>query len=464
MQLACASKLLCACPLREGAPPNALTCPICAGHPGTLPTLNNLAVRLAVKTGLALNGRLNPISSFDRKHYRHPDLPKGYQVTQHRTPIVVDARLYVAIEGQPRGFGIDRIQIEEDSAKLLHREGRTLVDYNRAGVPLIELVGAPDLSGGAEAEAWLRMLHRVLTFAGITEGSLEKGQLRCDANVSLGTDEAEGTRVEIKNINSFRFVRRAIDGEIDRQRQVLAAGGAVLAETRTWTGSTTESLRSKETRPDYRFLAEPDLPDVVLNAEEVEAIIAELPGPVDRHLLHEDLLRLNGWRIEFGLEREQVEPLTADPELETLFREAVTLGADPQELAGWIVGPVLAVMARHDRPLSGLPLTPQHLTDLCRLVLDGSITRTTAKKLLDWVGARDGNVEGLVQIMGWHRISDPELLRARLHESMTEHPDELGRLKGGHRGLVEFFVGKVMTATDGRADPGEVRALVEEIA
>ncbi len=463
VQLATASKFLCACPLQEGAPANALVCPICTGHPGTLPTLNEQAVKLGIKAGLALNGQLNRISHFDRKHYHYPDLPKGYQITQSRTPLVGDAALHVSLDDEVHVFRIQRIHLEEDSGKLLHRDGRTLVDYNRAGIPLIEVVGAPDLENGRQAEAWLRMLHRVLVFAGITKGELEKGHLRCDANISVGTPDKPGERVEMKNINSFRFVRRAIDSEIERQTALLEAGEPVVRQTRGWTGKGTEPLRDKEHTEDYLLLPEPDLPPVVLSAEEVEEVIAELPGAVDKFLLYQDLERLQQWRHEFGLEREHVTPITEDPQLEELFREAHALGAKPQELAHWIVGPLRALMNKHDRPLAGLPLTPEHMADLCRLLAEGLITRATARRLFDWVGTRDGNVEGLVEILGWHKISDPKTLRDRVRETMICHPEELERLREGNTGLADFFVGKVMVATEGRADPDQVNSLVREI-
>ena len=464
VQLATASKFLCACPLQDGAPPNALVCPICTGHPGTLPTLNDQAVKLAIKAGLALNGQLNRVSSFDRKHYRYPDLPKGYQVTQARTPLVGDATLHVSLDDEVHAFRIQRIHLEEDSGKLLHRDGRTLVDYNRAGIPLIEVVGAPDLENGRQAEAWLRMLHRVLVFAGITKGEMDKGHLRCDANISVGTSEEPGERVEVKNINSFRFVRRAVDSEIERQTALLKARKPVRRETRGWTGTGTVPLRDKEQTRDYLLLPEPDLPPVVLTSEEVERAVTELPGAVDKYLLYQDLERLQQWRHEFGLEREQVQPITEDPQLEELFREAHALGANPLELAHWIVGPVRALMNKHDHPLSGLPLTPEHMADLCRLMATGSITRATARKLLDWVGARDGNVEGLVEVLGWHKIKDLNALRTQVRETMTCHPEELRRLQEGNTGLADFFVGKVIAATQGRADPDQVHSLVREIA
>jgi aspartyl-tRNA(Asn)/glutamyl-tRNA(Gln) amidotransferase subunit B len=460
VQLACTSKLLCACPLREGAPANALVCPICAGHPGTLPSLNAHAVRLAVKAGMSLNGQVQRISRFDRKHYRYADLPKGYQVTQQREPIVSEAQLHVRIDGDVRRFRIERMQIEEDSGKLLHREDRTLVDYNRAGVPLLEVVGAPDLASGVEAEAWLRQLHQVLVFAGVTQGQLELGHFRCDANISVGDD---GTRVEVKNINSFRFVRKAIETEVARQRALLESGQTVDRETRDWNGKTTVRLRGKEAPADYRFLPEPDLPPLVLTPEEVHEVMQELPGPVDKHLLKLELERMQHWRTEYGLEREHVLPITADSDLEAMFLKAHEAGADPRELANWLVGPVRALAAKEDRPLADLPLKAQHLADLCSLVGQGTITRPTARKLFDWVGLRDGHIPGLVEVLGWQRIDDPDALRGHLRATMAEHPEELQRLEDGNDGLVDFFVGKVMQSTQGRADPLELRALLLEM-
>ena len=457
MQLACSSKLLCACPVLDGAPANALVCPVCAGHPGTLPTLNAEAVRLAIKAGLALDGQVNRVSRFDRKHYRYADLPKGFQITQQRQPIVNAARLHVS--GREAPYTLERMHLEEDSGKLLHEDDRTLVDYNRAGVPLLEIVGAPELQSGEEAEAWLRQLHRVLTFAGITPGELEKGHWRCDANVSL----EDGERVELKNINSFRFVRKAIDHEIKRQRERLAQGDPVPRETRAWDVNTSRPLRAKESQADYRFLAEPDLPPLVLTQEEVTSVMQELPGPVDKHLLRLELERLQHWRRTYGLDRDHVLPITEDPELEALFLKAHEAGAAPTELANWVVGPVRALTNRMELPLSGLPLTAQHLADLCELLQTQAITRPTARKLFDWVGSRDGNVKGLVEVLGWHRIGDDDTLRGHLRETMDAHPDELERLRAGNDGLVDFFVGKVMAATQGRADPERVSTLLQEM-
>ncbi len=455
-QLACVTKMFCACRVASDGPPNHDVCPIYLGHPGTLPSLNGQAVALGVRAALALACTLHPVSRFARKHYFYPDLPKGYQITQDDRPLATQGTLHLG----DRAFRIARMHLEEDSGKMGHGPDGTLVDWNRAGVPLLEIVGAPDLNSPEDAEEWLRTLHRVLGVAGVCTGDLEKAHFRCDANVSVhrpGT--GLGTRVEVKNLNSFRFVARALRFEYQRQVAQLESGGAVAPETRGWDGHRTVSLRRKEGPADYRYIPEPDLPALRIDATEIRAATDALPGvPLDLHLAALDQARTADWQARYGLDAADVVILSRTPDAARLYADAVAAGGTPREMANLVKGDVLR---RVNEGGLGL-LTGAHLAGVEGLVSEGAINRESARKVLD-VLAREGGSPGIVAgALGLRQVGDRHALEAVVAAVVQDHPEELARYRAGNRGLQGFFIGQVMTATGRQADPKLAARLVRE--
>ena len=366
-QLNTKSKLFCPCSTSPGDTANKALCPVCMGHPGAMPCLNAEAVHLALRAGLALGMRLHARSRFDRKHYFYPDTPKGYQLTQQEWPICTSGRLHLRDGEELVPFIIERLHIEEDSGRLQHHGEQALGDWNRAGIPLIEIVGAPDLESPEQAEDWFRMLHRVLVVAGVCGGAMEKGELRCDANISLKSPNGSlGARIEVKNLNSFRNVRRALQHEVERLGALLQSGEQVVSETRAWTGDKTVLLRPKEQTADYRFMPEPDLPDLVLTDAMVGPAVNALPGlpPLDVHLLRSDDDTLAKWMKTFGLAREQVTVLTRSPDMANFFGQCVESGGKPEQIAQWIQRDVTAQLKKRGVALSETPLSPAHILEL----------------------------------------------------------------------------------------------------
>ena len=455
-QLACVTKLFCACRAASDRLPNHHVCPICLGHPGTLPTLNGQAVALGLRAALALSCTVHPVSQFARKHYFYPDLPKGYQITQDDRPLATDGTLH----RDGRAFRIARMHLEEDSGRMGHGPEGTTVDWNRAGVPLLEIVGAPDLRSPEDAEGWLRCLHRVLVVAGVTAGNLEDGNFRCDANLSVRrTGAGPGTRVEIKNLNSFRFVARALRFEHQRQVALLESGGAVTPETRGWDGHRTVPLRAKEGAADYRYLPEPDLPILRIDDAEIRAAREALPGvPLDLHLARLDHARTTDWEARYGLDAADVAVLTSTPEAARLYADAVAAGGTPRQMAKLVKGDVLRRLNE-----SGLgQLHGAHLAGVEDLVAQGSINREGARKVLD-VLARDGGSPAIVvDTLGLRQVDDRHALEAVVAAVVQDHPEELARYRAGNKGLQGFFIGQVMTATGRQADPKLAARLVRQ--
>ncbi len=464
VQLDTRTKIFCACPLADGDPANTCICAVCTGQPGTLPTVNDAAVRLGIRAGLAIGCTVQAHSVFARKNYFYPDLPKGYQITQYEDPICTEGALHVSLHGQQKRFGITRLHLEEDAGKLTHTTDGSLVDWNRAGTPLAEIVSEPDLRSSEEAEAFARMLHRVMVAAGVTRGDMEKGHMRFDANVSVHKPGTPfGTRVEIKNLNSFRFLRRAIDSERDRQIQVLENGGTVHQETRLWTGQETASMRSKEGAADYRYFPDPDLPPVVVAPAEQAEALAALPGaPLDLHLLAQDQAEIDAWQSEYGLAQDVVAVLTSDPEVATFYKDAVAAGGDPRSVANWMQSEVLGWINASEAPLSESALSPSHLVVLLRLLDEGVIGRPVAKQLLEAVFAAGGDLEALVQERGLARVSDESALGDVVRAAIAAHPEQAQRYRDGNPKVAGFFMGLVMKSTGGRADPAIANRLVRE--
>lgn len=454
-QLATASKMFCACPVVDPAtaPANAAVCPVCLGHPGTLPRLNDRAVHLGVRVALALGATLHARSTFARKHYFYPDLPKGYQVSQHREPFATGGSVHLP----GRTIALERIHFEEDAGKSLHEGARTSLDWNRAGVPLVEIVGEPALASPAEAEAYLRVLHRVLVASGACTGDMEKGHFRCDANVSIARPGApRGTRVEIKNLNSFRFVARALAAEIERQGALLDAGSPVPMETRTWDGTRTVLLRRKEGPTDYRYLPEPDLPPLVLTPDEVAAARAALPGaPLDVHLAEADAERVRAWVEDHGVSPHDAAVLSSHPELGEFFGRCLRESLPPRAAAAWLTGEVL----RHGGPGR---LEPAALASVQRTLDAGAINRDGAKRLVAVLVDRGGDVPGLVADLGLGQITGRDALLPIARRVVAAEPAAAAKFRAGNGALLGFFVGKIMAATDRRADPALAAELARE--
>jgi len=460
-QLNTQTKMFCSCPITHGASPNTAVCPVCLGHPGALPVVNDEAVRLSVRAGMALGCDVQERSIFARKHYFYPDSPKGYQISQFDRPICVGGSLSVSIGGAPQRFALERIHMEEDAGKLSHQGGRSAVDWNRGGTPLIEVVGCPDIHSPEEAEAWMRMLHRVLVRAGVTLGDMEKGHFRCDANVSLGEAGGElGTRVELKNINSFRFVARALRHEISRQRSVLESGGRVVQSTRSWTGSETVPLRSKEDAADYRYFPDPDLGVVVVQEADRSDAMERLDGvPLDRWLLDGDREDLDTFQERYELKREDVQALLGSPRQKALFEAAVQAGGGASDVVKWVRGPIAQWINEHEK--ESLRLEPSELVSLVQMVNSRTITRDVARTLCAELCMEGGSVAQRVEELGLARVDDSAAIRAAVDEVLAAHPDEVSRFHQGQHRLLGFFIGAIMRQFSGRVDPEEVRSVLQ---
>jgi aspartyl-tRNA(Asn)/glutamyl-tRNA(Gln) amidotransferase subunit B len=464
-QLLTRSKLFCACATTFGDPPNTHTCPVCLGLPGALPVLNAEAARMATKAALALGCTIRETSRFARKNYFYPDLPKGYQISQYDEPFGEHGSLEIEVELDggtvKKTARIQRIHMEEDAGKNLHElAGGSVVDLNRAGTPLVEIVGEPDLRSPAEASAYLRTLRDVLVFLGVNDGNLEEGSFRCDANVSIrrAGDEKLGTRVELKNINSFKFVEKAIAGEIARQEDVLEGGGRVVQETRGWNADTgaTFSLRSKETAQDYRYFPEPDLPPLVLDEVFVARVRAALPeSPRDKR---ERFVK------ELGLTPYDARVLTQHPRIAAFFEETATLHGDGKRVANFIQSEVLRDVTT--RGLSAtLPITPTQIEGLLNLVDAGRISGKQAKELYAKLKtSRPGAAAAdVVQELGMSQVTDPRAIEEACAKVIAESPKQVAELKAGKTALMGYFVGQVMKATKGSANPQLVNETLERL-
>jgi aspartyl-tRNA(Asn)/glutamyl-tRNA(Gln) amidotransferase subunit B len=460
-QLNTRTKMFCGCPIAHGAPPNTAVCPVCLGHPGALPVVNDEAVRLSVRAGMALGCIVQDRSVFARKHYFYPDSPKGYQISQFDRPICVGGSLEVSIDGSRQRFALERIHMEEDAGKLSHEGERSAVDWNRGGTPLIEVVGRPDIHSPEEAEAWMRMLHRVMVRAGVTLGDMEKGHFRCDANVSLGEPGGElGTRVELKNINSFRFVARALRHEIARQRSVLSSGGRVVQSTRSWTGNDTVPLRSKENDADYRYFPDPDLGVVAVKSADRNDAAERLDGvPLDRWLLDSDVEAQQSFQQRYGLKAEDIQTLMRSPPQRALFEAAVESGGAASDMVKWVLGPISQWINEHGS--QGLRLSPVELVSLVGMVSTRTITRDVARVLLAELCGQGGSAAQRVADRGLARVDDSAAIQAAVDAVLTAHPDEVARFHQGQHRLMGFFIGAIMRQFSGRADPEEVRAVLQ---
>ncbi len=466
-ELGTATKMFCACPTTFGAEPNTQVCPVCLGEPGSLPVANGRAVEFAARIGLALHCRIAERSQFHRKNYFYPDMPKNYQISQYDEPLCVGGWLDVDVDGELRRIGITRVHLEEDTGKSLHvgATGRihgadySLVDYNRAGIPLVEIVSEPDLRTADEARAYAEELRAVLLALGVSDAKLEEGSMRFDVNVSIRpVGHAElGTKVELKNLNSLRSLHRAVAYEAERQRRVLAEGGKLTQETRHWDegAGRTEPMRSKEFATDYRYFPEPDLVPIEATAGWVDGLRAELP-----ELPAEQRARL---AEATGLPVKEVGWLVRDPEVLAYFQAVLGGGAgrDPKVVAGWVMGELQRDLREFGHTLGSSPVGPERLGELLDLLAGGTVSATAAKDVLAEMFSSEASPATIVERKGLAQISDTGELEAVVERVVAANPDLADKFRGGKRGVLGALVGQVMRETHGRANPKLVSDLLE---
>ncbi|MFA5352667.1 MAG: Asp-tRNA(Asn)/Glu-tRNA(Gln) amidotransferase subunit GatB [Thermodesulfovibrionales bacterium] len=459
-QMATDTKIFCGCSTKFGSGPNSQTCPVCIGMPGVLPVLNRKAVEFAIRTGIATNCTISPYSRFARKNYFYPDLPKGYQVSQYELPICEHGSIEIVVDGETKTIGITRIHMEEDAGKNIH-EGSgsySFVDLNRTGVPLMEIVSEPDLRSPQEAAAYMKKLRTILRYLGVCDGNMDQGSLRCDANVSIrpvGQKEF-GTRTELKNINSFRFVEKALEYEIKRQIKVTEEGGRVIQETRLWdsAANVTQSMRSKEEAHDYRYFPEPDLVPIVTPKEWIDEIRSSLPELPDdkRHRFISD----------YGLPEYDADLLTSERSTADWYEEAVKAGGQPKAVSNWMMGELMRLLNEENRSIEDCLVKPGLLADMLKLMDSGTISGKIAKTVFEEMYRSGKDASVIVKEKGLVQISDTGALETAIDEVIAANPSETERFRGGDEKLMGFFVGQVMKATKGKANPGMVNELLKK--
>ncbi len=459
-QLKTATKIFCGCSTQFGAPPNTHTCPVCLGMPGVLPVLNKKVVDYTLRMALATHCSVPGRSRFARKNYFYPDLPKGYQISQYELPIAVEGHVEIQIDGRTRRIGLTRIHMEEDAGKLVHDADRPIsfVDLNRTGVPLMEIVSEPDLRSAEEAGAYLRVLRAIVRWIDIGDGNMEEGSFRCDANVSIrpkGT-EAFGTRAEIKNLNSFKHVEKAIRYEIARQTETLLDGGEVVQETRLWDPDKgiTLSMRSKEEAHDYRYFPDPDLLPLDIAPEWIEAVRTSLPELPDE--------RRARFIADYELPDYDAGVLTSSRELADFFEDCLKHHNTPKAVGNWIMGPLLGLLNAQDQSIEDSPITPQNLADLLKLIDKGTISGKIAKTVFEEMAATGKPPAEIVEAKGLVQVSDSGAIETAVDQVLTNSPDEVERYKAGQAKLMGFFVGQVMKATRGKANPKVVNEILKQ--
>lgn len=448
------SKLFCRCSTKFGADPNSHTCPTCMGLPGALPVLNKKVVDFAVKLGLALHCDINKRSIFARKNYFYPDLPKGYQISQYEEPICENGYLDISVGDIKKRIRIKRVHMEEDAGKLVHEgaieaSSYSLVDYNRSSIPLLEIVTEPDIGSPEEATAYLKMLRDVLLYLEICDGNMEEGSFRCDANVSVrkkGVKEL-GTRAELKNLNSFRFVEKSLEYEIKRQIELIRKGGTVVQETRLFNADEgiTYSMRGKEEAHDYRYFPEPDLLPLIIDDAWIADIRKSLPElPMEK---------MERFMNAYGLPKYDVEILASDKELSKYFEDAVGLFPEPKTVSNWVMTELLRELKDGNVSPKDSPLSPAHLAELLSLIKDGTINIKIGKEIFPEIYKSGASPKSIVEKKGLVQISDETAISSNIDEIIARFPKELADFRGGKEKLLGFFVGQVMKETKGKANP-----------
>lgn len=457
-QMLTESKMFCSCSTRFGSEPNTQTCPVCTGMPGVLPVMNKRALEFTIKTGLATNCSISPYSRFARKNYFYPDLPKNYQISQYELPLCEHGFIEIVFEGKKRRIGIRRIHMEEDAGKSIHEGGNySLIDLNRAGVPLMEIVSEPDIRTPKEAAEYMRKLRTILRYLGVCDGNMEQGSLRCDANVSVrpaGSKEL-GVKTEIKNINSFRFVEKALEYEIARQIRILNEGGRIVQETRLWDSETgrTVSMRTKEEAHDYRYFPEPDLVPIVVEKNLIEEIRASLPELPDE--------KRERFISDYGLPEYDADFLVSEKAMAEWFEEAVRLGGQPKAVSNWVQGDLMRLLNEDNKAIEECPLKPEQLVEMLKLIEDGTISGKIAKIVFEEMYKTGNKAEEIIRQKGLVQISDSSVIEKAVEEILQKNPSEFERYRAGEEKLFGFFVGQVMKATKGKANPQIVNDILK---
>ncbi len=461
-QLKTESKIFCGCSTTFGREPNANTCPVCLGMPGVLPVLNRKVVDFTIMMGLATNCRIASESIFARKNYFYPDLPKGYQISQYEAPICEDGWVDINVDGESRRIGITRIHMEEDAGKLVH-EGAldssraSFVDLNRACVPLMEIVSEPDIRSPEEARAYMQTLRDIVVYLGVCDGNLEEGSLRCDANISVMPEGSDtfGTRAEIKNMNSFRFLQQALEYEIDRQIDLIESGGRVVQETRLFDSDkgVTLSMRGKEEAHDYRYFPEPDLVPIRTDEAWIGRIREELP-----ELRTEKKKR---YVDDMGIPEYDAEVITTDRETALFFEEAVAAGADAKKASNWVMGEFARLVK--EKGLDAAKITPAQLAAIIGLVDGATISGSAAKQVFDEVFETGKDPEIVVEEKGLAQVSDESAIEEEVKRVLDANPDQIQQFKDGQEKVLGFFVGQVMKASGGKANPKLVNEILRKL-
>ncbi len=459
-QLKTKTKIFCGCSTFFGAPPNTHVCPVCLGMPGALPVLNKKVVEYAILMALATNCRINRVNRFARKNYYYPDLPKGYQISQYEFPIAEHGYLDIEINGGNKRIGITRIHMEEDAGKLSHDPYRPLsmIDFNRTGVPLIEIVSEPDIRSPEEAGAYLKHMHALLRYLDICDGNMEEGSFRCDANISIRPkgEQKLGTRAELKNLNSFKNVEKSIEYEIFRQKDILLDGGTIIQETRLWNAdiNRSTSMRSKEEAHDYRYFPDPDLVPLHIDEQWINTLRKELP----------ELPQAKKERFitEYGLPATDAEVLTSSRDMADYFDECVKLFNRPKQIGNWIMGSLLALLNLENKTISESPVSPHHLSDMLKLIEKGLISGKIAKKVFDEMAKTGKPPKQIVEEKGLVQVTDKTEIESIVIKIVSDNPKEAEAYKNGKTKILGFFVGQVMKATRGKANPQIVNEILKE--
>jgi len=461
-QLTTATKIFCGCSTTFGSEPNSQTCPVCLGLPGALPVLNRQVVEYAIRTGLATNCSIAPRSIFARKNYFYPDLPKGYQISQYELPICEHGYLEIETEDGPKKIGITRIHMEEDAGKLLHGEtaetaGSSFVDLNRACTPLLEIVSEPDMRSSDQAIAYLKKLHQIVVYLGVCDGSMEQGSFRCDANVSVrprGQKEF-GTRAELKNINSFRFIKQAIEYEVERQIDVVESGGRVVQETRLFDAGTgtTRSMRGKEEAHDYRYFPDPDLVPLVVDEAWIASARKHLPELPER--------KIERFVADYGISRSDAEILAADRQMAEYYDACARSHGNGKACANWVMGEVQRRLNEEGGTIAEARVTPEMLAALLARIDDQTISGKIAKTVFEEMWKSGKTADAVIEEKGLKQVTDSGAIENIVDEVIAANPDQAAEYRGGKEKLLGFFVGQVMKASRGKANPGMVNELLK---
>ncbi len=460
-QLSTKTKIFCGCNTKFGAEPNSQTCPVCLGMPGVLPVLNKKVVESAIKMGIATNSKILKHNIFARKNYFYPDLPKGYQISQFEEPICLDGSVEIEVDGKKKTLRINRIHMEEDAGKSVHDESYikthdTYIDLNRCGVPLIEIVSEPDMRSSQEVYAYLVKLRQLVRYLDVCDGNMEEGSFRCDANISIrpmGQKEL-GVKTELKNMNSFRNVERALEYEIKRQIDTVEDGGVIVQETLLWdpANNVAKSMRSKEESHDYRYFPEPDLPGLDINSEWIDEINHSMPELPDD--------RLTRFMSEFNLSEYNANVLTSSKEIADYYEETVKNCHNSKLAANWVMGDVLKVMNETKIELSALRITPKRLSSLLLQIESNTISTSAAKKVFDKMFDSDDSVDMLIEKLGLKQVSDEGELEKIIMDVLAANPKEVDGFRAGKTKLIGFFVGQVMRGSKGKANPQLVNQIL----